>query len=153
MQINKQEWETVKLQLSTPYGRCYLLSDGYPVCVAIQQHKMKLVVVVYVNNSIKGSDGWRGSDSEIEQMGDISRKFWNLRSMGRPAKEIAKYERAFGKREAKKMGIYHRHYYTTPYFSTPGAFITHLKKHNESIELVDYEVYQNELDKLPKETT
>jgi hypothetical protein len=151
MQLNKQQWEDVKQQLSSSYGRCYLLCDGYVVCASIQRNKMKLVVAVYVNGDIKGSDHWSGSDSDIEQMGDIARKFWNLKSMGRPVKEIAKWEKIYGKREAKKMGIYRRHCYTMPYFSAPGTFITHLKKHNESIELVDYEVYQAAIDALPKE--
>jgi hypothetical protein len=50
------------------------------------------------------------------------------------------------------MGVYKRHCYTVPYFSTPSAFITHLKKHNQSIELVDYKAYQQELIKLLKES-
>jgi hypothetical protein len=152
MQLTKQQWTDVNQELSSPYGRCYLICDDYVICASIEQHKMKLIIAVYINGSIKGSDQWYGSDSDIEQMGDISRKFWRLKTIGRPAKEIAKWEKIYGKREARKLGIYRKRCFTIPYFSTPGAFITHLKKHNQSIELVDYEAYQQALIKLPKES-
>jgi len=35
-----------------------------------------------------------------------------------------------------------------PYFSTPNAFITHIKKNNESVEIIDRDTHDRETESL-----
>jgi hypothetical protein len=143
----KQQWDEVKRELSTPYYSVYFLIDGYAVAAQVQIDKMRLVIAVYVNGYMKGQDIWHGRESEIDKLPDIPRRFYAIKRKGRSAKEIKQYERAFGKRKTKEMGIYDRFFCTLLYFSTPGAFITHIKKHNQDIQIVDYDTYKAALDK------
>lgn len=143
----KQQWDAIKTELSGVFGRGYFLTDSYAVVAKVEKYKMRLMIAVYVNGKITGKDMWHGRENEIDKMPDIARRFYAIKSKGRSAKEIKQYERAFGKRETKRMGIYDRFFITLPYFSTPGAFIAHIKKHNQDIQIVDYDTYKAALDK------
>lgn len=153
MKPTKQQWEGVKGGLSGVYGSVYLRCDGYLITGTIQPDKMKLVIAVYVNGWMKGADIWHGKESDLDKMGDIARKFFRLSRRGCPAKEIARYKKAFGAKYCKEKGIYDKTCFAFPSFSTPGAFIAHIKKHNESIEVLDNETYDQALAALPVEVT
>ncbi|WP_031438201.1 hypothetical protein [Methylobacter tundripaludum] len=149
MKQTKQQWEEVKNSLSGVYGSVYLRCDGYLITAVIQRDKMKPVITVYVNGRIKGKDMWHGKESDLDKIGDIARKFFCLKSKGPSAKTIAREKKVFGARFCKERRWHERFYYAHPYFSTPGAFIAHIKKHNESIEVLYYETYEEALNALP----
>jgi len=150
MKPTKQQWDEVKNSLSGVFGSVYLRCDGYLINASIRRSKMKLVVAVFVNGWMKGSDQWHGKERDLDKMGDISRKFLRLsRRSLHTAKEIAKYKKEFGAKWCKERGINGKYCVTSPIFSTPGAFINHIKKHNESIEVLDYETYKQALAALP----
>ncbi|WP_333873089.1 hypothetical protein [Methylobacter sp.] len=151
MKPTKQQRDEVKQGLSGRYGAVYLSCDGYLVAAAIQRDKMKLVIMVYVNGFFSGKDVWTGKGRDMDKMGDIARRFYCLGSRGPSAKQIARNKKIFGAKWCKEKGINDRTYFAWPTFRTPGAFITHIKKHNESIEVLDYDTYKEALDALPKE--
>lgn len=143
--MNKQQWDDIKDRVGKMYERVFLLCDGYLVSPDVQRDKMRLIIAVYVNGHIRGSDWWQGKESEIEQMGDIARKFNHWKYIKRPVKEIKQWEGILGKRECKKKGIYDAYVYTTPYFPSPASFVAHIRKHCQSIEEITYEEYKERL--------
>lgn len=143
----KEQWDDVKHKLSTPYCSVYFLIDGYSVVAQVQKDKMRLVIAVYVNGWMKGQDIWVGPERDADNMPEIARRFYCLKSKAyRSAKDIKHLEKLFGKRDCKKKGFYDKWLSAQPYFSTPGAFITHIKKHNQAIQIVDYDAYKAVLD-------
>lgn len=153
MKPTKQQWDEIKNNLSGRIGAVYLRCSGYLIAATIEQHKRKLVIAVYVNGWFKGSDIWHGKECDMDKMSDIAKRFYCLKSKGPSAKEIARDKKIFGAKWCKEKGIHDRVYYTYPYFTTAGAFITHIKKHNESIEVLDYETYKQAMAALPVEVT
>lgn len=147
----QEQWAEVERKLSTPFCSVYFLIDGYAVATQVERDKMRLVIAVYVNGKMTGKDMWHGRESEIDKLPDLARRFYALKSRGRSAKEIKQYERAFGKRETRRLGIYDRFFYSLPFFSTPGAFIRHIKKHNQGIQIVDYAAYKAAMDAIAPE--
>jgi hypothetical protein len=150
-QPTKQQWEEIKHKLSGPYGTAYLKCDDYIISAQVEQSKMKLVVSIYVNGWIKGQDLWRGKESKINQMGDIARRFHCCHRISVPAKTVTLNIKILGKKQCKEKGCNEARVWTYPQFGTPGAFIAHLKKHNPSIEVLDYLTYRQLMDALPKE--
>jgi hypothetical protein len=151
MKPTKQQWDEVKQGLLGRFGAVFLRCDGYLISATIEHEKMKLLVAVYVNGWFRGSDVWHGKERDMDKMGDIARRFYCLNSKGPSAKQIARDKKAFGAKWCKEKGLHDRFYYTYPTFRTAGAFIAHIKKHNESIEVLDYETYQEALDALRDE--
>ena len=140
MSLSKAQWAQVKQDLSWSHGLVYLKCDDYLISAQVQQIKMKLVVFVYVDGAFKGINAWRGKESELAEMGAIARRFYRLKRIGLSAKTAA-FERIWGKEAGNKKCYLDKDCYTSPEFATPGAFITHIKKHNPSIELLDGDRY------------
>lgn len=147
----KAQFDDVKADLERTYGAQYLLIDDYLISAQTTQSGMKLVIAVYVNGWIRGEWLWGGKQSELAQMPEISRRFYALRvSSLYSAKEIKEWEGIYrSKAKAKAAGIYQKWCTVRSYFSTAGAFITHIKKHNDSIEILSYEDYQAAIALLP----
>ena len=143
--MNKAQWDDLKKRINSLYGGVYLLVDGYLVSTSLQRNKMKLYVEVFVNGYINAKDAWSGKETELEQMGEIARRFHFRKVLKRSAKDIKQWEAILGKRECKKKGIYDGHIYTIPYFNSVGGFIAHIRKYNQSIEEISYEDYQARL--------
>ena len=141
MSVSKEQWVQIKQSLSYAHGDVHLKCDDYLIYARVEQLKMELVVVVYVDGTFKGINAWRGKESKLAEMGDIARRFYRLRSIGLSAKTAA-LSRIWGKEACKEKGYLERDYYTAPYFKTTGTFITHIKKHNPSIELLDRDRYE-----------
>lgn len=145
------DWQKIKQDLSVTYGHVYLRCDGYLIYAYMTRHKMKLLIEVYVNGCIKGEWIYTGRESKKDRMGDIARKFYclTLVRMPKDAKElIKKMEKVYGKRACKKRGVYDRWVQALPWFATPGAFVTHIKKNNDSVEIIDRETHERELETL-----
>lgn len=52
--MTKEEWAALGKELGSVFGRAELLIDGYTVNFEVQQHKMRLVIAVFVNGWMKG---------------------------------------------------------------------------------------------------
>ncbi len=128
----KTQWEEVKRKLSSPYGSAYFKCDDYLIHAEIRQNKMKLQIQVYVNGWIKGEWWWTGMERDLGTMPDIPRRFYCLTS--------------------KNKGINDKFCMAYPIFSTAGRFIAHLKKHNPTIDVLDYLTWQQMMDALPIDT-
>lgn len=55
-------------------------------------------------------------------------------------------EKLIGKRRCEKEGYYKVRYSSRAWWSSAKSFINHLKKNNQSIELLDHETYLQRLD-------
>jgi hypothetical protein len=142
------DWEEIKQDLSYAYGRVYLRCDGYLVAARVGQSKMKLIIEVIVNGSIIGECIFTGKESEKDKMGDIARKFYCLKVVRQDAyikNTIKTMEKIYGKRRCKEKGVYDRYVQAIPWFSSPSSFISHIKKNNNSVEIIDYETHKREL--------
>lgn len=148
-QLTKAQWEDIKNELSMPYGRAFFKCDDYLILAEVQQSKMKLQIVVYVNGWLKSEWCWHGKEKTIDQMPEIAKRFYCLKKKGPSAKTIAKDHRIFGKKRCREKGWHEPTLSAIPWFSAPGAFIAHLKKHNPSIEVIDFEAYKAARDALP----
>jgi len=146
----KAQFDEVKEALSGRWGSRYFLIDDYLISASIEQQKRKLCIAIYVNGWARGSDTWRGKESQLNEMPDIARKFFYLSRKGHSAAAIKRYERALGKKKCQKEcgWLYEKHCHAWFSFSTAGAFITHIKKHNDSIQILSYDDYQMRLDSL-----
>ncbi len=138
----KAEWEKIKSDLSTPYGRAFFNCEGYLIAAIIEQDKMKLIIAVHVNGWIRGKWFWHGKEQDIDQMPEIARRFYCLKTKRPPAKRVAQDIKIFGKKRCLERGLHAAFCTALPWFNTPGSFIAHLKKHNPSIEVIDFNTYQ-----------
>jgi hypothetical protein len=145
------DWQKIKQDLSVPFGCVHLRCDGYLVCAVVRQSKMKLIITVYVNGYIEGESIFTGKESNKDKMSDIARKFYFLRLVRQDAyikKQIKAMEKLYGKRKCKEKGLYDRHIQAVPWFSTPGGFVAHIRKHNESVEIIDWDTFDRELEAM-----
>jgi hypothetical protein len=143
------DWQKIKQDLSVTYGGVYLRCDSYLVYAHMTRHKMKLIIEVYVNGFIKGGWIYVGRESQKDRMGDIARKFYCLtviRKTKRDREFLKTMEKLQGKRKCREEGYYDRLVQALPFFSTPGAFVSHLKKHNKSVEIIDRETHDREVE-------
>ncbi len=141
MTPTKQQWQEIQDALSTPYGSAFLRCDDYLLYASVQQSKMKLVIAIYTNGVMDGKHQWTGKESQISQMNEVSRRFWCRHKKVPSAKEKKKNERLFGKRYCQEKGINEGYVFTVPYFNSASAFIRHIKKHNEQIDVLSLDEY------------
>jgi len=147
---SKAQFDALEADLWRVYASQYFRIDGYLVSACTGQVGMKVEIVVYVNGYCRGRDLWRGNEAELDQIPDIARKFQRLCSKRiNSAARIKLLEKYYGKRNAEKEGVYAKHYYTWHSFSTARTFIAHIKKHNDSIEILSYEDYSEAIALLP----
>lgn len=141
MAPTKQQWEKIQDELSLPYGQAFFRCDGYLIHAYVQQSKMKLVIAIYTNGVMSGKHQWTGKESQISQMNEVSRRFWCWHKKAPSAREKKQNERIFGKRKCQERRINEGFIYTVPYFNSASAFIRHIKKHNEQIEVLSLDEY------------
>lgn len=106
--------------------------DGYEITLKIQRHKMKLVIGIYVDGTVKGV--WCSEyekHPEAKYLAPYFINVWKLNSK----KEIIK---TYGKKEAYKRfpDLDAKHEYRLPYFANATKAINHLMKVSESIEIL-----------------
>lgn len=148
MRLSKEQWADIEERVGRIFTPVNLLCDGFVISTDVQRDKMKLIVAVYVNGYIRGKDIWTGKESENENMGEIARKFHHWKKLKRNAKELKSLEVIYGKRECNKRGFYDAYIYTQPYFPSAKAFVSHIKKHCESVEEISREDYGKRLAQL-----
>ena len=131
MKLQAHQRDALITALSGPYGSAELRCDGHKVEAVVQRvskRSMSHQVVVYVDGKL-----------DVAMMRDTAGgKFYPMhkRRMYSAAKR-AEIERQFGKRAAR------RHFdldavaeYRMPMVRTARAFLSHIEKNNESIELI-----------------
>lgn len=129
--MTKEEWESIECKLCFPGEGVHLKVDGYDITLRVLMDKMKLVIAVYVNGSIKAE--W------IMEDGDIRRRFYQRRKHSlltaadkkKLAKECKSVQKAVKERAA--------YYSFTPYWASFRSLKRHLVKNNESIEIYEEE--------------
>ena len=131
MKLSKEQKEFAIKELDT-CSRVELLSDRYEISLRIQRHKMKLVVGIFVNHTVKGC--WCSESSEHPEAKYLAPYF------------VSKYKPTFknkllkiyGKRKAYREhpDLDDKYEYRLPYFSSATRAINHLIKVSESIELI-----------------
>jgi len=146
--MTKEQWQDIKERVGRMFTSVNLLCDGYVISTEVQRDKMKLYIAVYVNGYIRGKDMWHGSEAEIESMGDIARKFHRWVKRKRSAKDLKSLEIIYGKRECKKRGLYDAYISTLPYFPNAKAFVSHIKKHCESVTEISRDEYKKRIAEL-----
>ncbi len=147
MNPSKEQWASIKTELSYPYGAVYLNCDGYLVAARVKTNNMKLEIVVYVDGLMTGKMLWTGYESQIQAMPELCKRFCYWGKIKPKAKHIHLLEKLHGKRECKKRGYYQSYITAMPRFKHPASFIAHIKKHNESIQVLQYPDYVSELAK------
>lgn len=133
MKLQAHQRDAVITALSGPYGSAELRCDGYKVEAVVQRvsrRSMSYQVVVYVDGKLEGT--------RLRKDDAVGGKFYptHKRRLYSAAKRT-EIERHVGKRAAR------RHFnldavaeYRMPMFRTARAFLSHIEKHNESIELI-----------------
>ncbi|MEJ1384854.1 MAG: hypothetical protein RPV21_10845 [Candidatus Sedimenticola sp. (ex Thyasira tokunagai)] len=149
-QPTKEQWAGIAQQLDHQYNAVYLRCDGYLIQACLERIKKSLKIGIYVNGWLKGC--WIEVVTDAAELPEESRRFW-FHSKRQPmkAKELKAWEKLIGKRECRKRGYYTPRIIPYPYWNSANSFIRHLKKHNESIEILDHETYSAAMEEMRKE--
>lgn len=144
-QPTKAQWDEIAEKLDSLFSPVYLRCDGYLVATSLRRAGNRLVIHVAVNGwDFKGK--WASIDGE---MSEEAKRFWMPRKKAKMTQKYLKsWERLIGKRECRKRGYYDPYVVPMPIWNRPRPLINHLKKHNQSIEIIDYETYSRELEAL-----
>ncbi|MBL8260904.1 MAG: hypothetical protein JNM58_00665 [Xanthomonadaceae bacterium] len=135
MKLPAAERTAVIDALSHPYGSAELRCDGHTVHAVVRRVSKRCMtyqVIVYVDGVLDGKH-LLGKEE-----GGIGAKFYptHTRRMYSEAKKL-KMERQLGKRAARRyFNLDATYQYRSPCFRTGRAFLLHIEKHNESIELL-----------------
>lgn len=135
MKLPAAERDAVIKALSHPYGSAELCCDGHTVNAVVQRvgkRSMSYQVVVYVDGALEGKH------MLAKEEDSIGAKFYptHTRRLYSEAEKL-KIERQLGKRAARRhFKLDATFQYRCPYFRTGRAFLQHIEKHNESIELI-----------------
>ena len=129
--LSKEQKASAIQELET-YNRIAFMCDGYEISLRIQRHKMKLVVGIFVNDTVKGI--WCSEPEkhpEAKYLAPCFISVWKSKSK----QELIK---TYGKREAYKRfpDLDDKNEYRLPYFSSATRAINHLIKVSDSIELI-----------------
>lgn len=145
-QPTKEQWDEIAEKLDSLFSPVYLRCDGYLVATSMRRSKNRLIILVAVNGwEFKGE--WLPSGDR--EMSEEASRFWMPRKKARFTRKALKmWEKILGKRECRKRGYYDHYIFPMPYWNRPRPLINHLKKHNQCIEVIDYETYSRELDVL-----
>jgi len=149
-QPSKEQWVEITEQMDSLYSSVFLRCDGYLLVTRMRRKKNKLEINTYINSFIKGE--WFGSYETDDELSDIQRRFCRVSKRNLyTRKSISDSEKVFGKRESKKMGLYKKVFFVSPCWGSAKRLVSHLKKHNQNIEVLTHEEYTQAIEALPKE--
>lgn len=124
--MTKKQWKAVEQKvLLYPYTIAKLQADGHVLSLSMQRHKMRLVIVVYVDGKIDFN--WLIEDCEIR------RKFFQQRKrslLTQKDRDRLKREKKSIREEIQEQATYYSH---SPYWTSFTALRRHLEKTCESI--------------------
>ncbi len=131
MSLSKEQKEFILEQLNSQFKTVHLICDGYDIALKMERFKMKLVIGIYVNGSVKGVWATKPEDHpESKFLASHHKSYYS-------AKRKAEIIKVFGKREAnKRYDLDKKFEYKLPYFNTARAALNHLIKVSDSIELL-----------------
>lgn len=125
--ISKELATTIRDELAYMFGFVKLHADGHEIIAKCEMCSRKLVVAVYVDGFVKGTD--------MDRHSEIGRKFWFPRTGSLDkAKNLPKLKKLFGKENAEEM-VKKVIYSFRPWFASPRAFIAHLNKTCTNVSL------------------
>ena len=138
----KAEWEDLATELGGRFGFAHLRADGYLVTLdKVQVSETRLQIAVCVDGYMRGE--WCQRVEREEELADIPRRFCRLiRRQKMKGNMLKLYEKMHGKRECRKRGYYDPWFQTTPFWNRARSLITHLKRHNQDIEILDLDTYR-----------
>ncbi|MEJ1358311.1 MAG: hypothetical protein RPU42_14490 [Candidatus Sedimenticola sp. (ex Thyasira tokunagai)] len=146
-QPTKEQWAGIAKQLNCQCDTVFLRCDGYLVHACLDRVKMSLKIVVYVNGWLKGE--WCKTVTDPTALPEESRRFWfHTKRHLWTTKQLKSWEKIIGKRECRKRGYYTPRIFPLPHWNSANSFIRHIKKHNESIEILNHETYMAAIDAL-----
>jgi len=149
-QPTKEQWVEITEQMDRLYSAVHLRCDGYLLTTNMHRNKNKLEISIYINGVMKGE--WIGCYKTDDEFSDIQRKFCKVSKMAIwSKKELFSLEKIWGKREAKKRGYYNKNLFVSPCWGSAKRLVSHLKKHNQNIEVLTHEEYTQAIEALPKE--
>ncbi len=131
MKLSKAQKDFILKQLNRQFEMVVLMCDGYEITLKMERYKMKLVIGIFVNGSVKAA--WAAKPEEHPESKFLASHQKSYYSAKRKAEII----KAFGKREAnKRFNLDQKFEYKLPFFSTAQAALNHLIKVSDSIELI-----------------
>lgn len=132
MSLNKVQKLFAIEQLSRQCKTIRLMCDGYEISLKLERYKMKLIIGIYINDTLNGSWFTKPEDHPEAKYLPIKKK---ARFTPAQKKEIIK---TCGKRNALKHFPHLNDVYEMkfPYFNTANSALAHLIKVSESIELL-----------------
>lgn len=113
-------------------SRVKLNCDSYEISLMIQRHKMKLVMGIYVDGTVKGI--WCTEHEKHPEAKYLAPYFINVYKPSFKQKIIKLYGKRRAYKEHPDLDTKHEH--RLPYFSSATRALNHLIKVSESIELV-----------------
>ena len=132
MKLPAAQREAVINALSHPHGFARLQCDGHQVdavVARVSKRAMRYEIVIYVNGVLEGA--------RLKAGDEVGAKFYPTRKQRvYSAAKIADLEKTVGKRAARKYwNLDAVVEYRKPTFSTARAFLAHIEKHNQNIEV------------------
>ena len=135
MKLDAATAKVIADRLAGPLCSIELLVDGHRVTAVVARISSKAMtygVTLYIDGL------FRGEFSKVDN--PIGAKFFPLRTRQLlRAKDYAAHRKAFGKRAADDFRKRSTYQYRECYFRTGRAFASHLRKHAESVEIVEAE--------------
>ncbi|MEG2262978.1 MAG: hypothetical protein RSC68_01240 [Acinetobacter sp.] len=131
MSLSKEQKAFAINELETKW-KLQLNCDGYEITLKIQRHKMKLVVGIYVDGTVKAI--WSMEQDQHTEAKYLAPHYINVYKPSYKQKLI----KIYGKRQAYKEfpDLDTKREYRLPYFANATKAINHLIKVSESIELI-----------------
>ncbi len=134
--MQQQDWDDLKSQMDSPWGRMTLKCDQFEVSLVQQADTKgrKWLTSVYVDGFFKGE--WCFADDNGEPKHEEARRFLRKTSKAYfSAKEVEAYRKAFGKRRAAEIAA-KRHVWFRADWSSFNSLKKHLLANNSSIERI-----------------
>lgn len=128
--MTKAEWEQVEERLTRQLIPVALMCDGYHLTLKIERSGMKLLIVAYINGTLKGE--WVIAESEECRrfFRPVKKSVWSAKALARMKKMSKRQLKEYGLDPDETVTAYY------PWWTSVKALKSHLLKHNESIELL-----------------
>lgn len=140
----KEQWQEVEKNLSSLFSGVYLRCDGFVVYASLVRASVsKLCIQPYVDGVLAGA--WFLSAEDGTYAEQAVRFYRPVDKTCYTPKFVKVMEKVIGKRRCRAEGYYDKRRYYMTTWGTPAAFIRHLKKHNDHIQVIDRETHDREV--------
>jgi len=143
-QPTREQWAEVESQLENVWCPVYMRCDDYLVSACLHQVKHNLLGIVVSINGVIIDPAWMPKQGR--PISEEVLRFWRPRKRAVVSRNrLRRLEKSLGKRECRRLGFYDHLVFYDPVWSRPRPLIRHLKKHNSTIILIDFETYEANL--------